>query len=54
MGGVTGMCYSESCNWEENISVQIIHGVLCRHICCYIGYKLIMFYKTSMYQTSVV
>ena len=30
------MCYSGSCNWEENIGVQIMHGVLYRHLCCYI------------------
>jgi len=33
------MCYSGSCNSEENISEQIMHGVLYRYLCCYVGYK---------------
>jgi hypothetical protein len=45
------MCYNGSCNWEENIIVQIMHGVLHRQLCHYIGYKQIMFYKATIYQT---
>ena len=50
MREVTGMCHSGRCNGEENSSAQIIHCVLYRHLCCYIGYKKLMLYKATLYQ----